>query len=399
MRRILVSCFLLAFGSSSFAGTAKQVSPQVSRETANSSALSRSELEESFAFEKYVPFQSFRYEYGFDDQTKGGEGHTLRIDMKSFEEMMSFSRSRQISRALLEVSRQKSINMQAYADSLSLVKAALRHRLIKLFDERGKQLSHATAKSSRLLGLTDSSPKDVVSALDRLYKTEREGESLKPWLEASNGRQRDLDALAKRLVTNVPVLLQKIEELDLQQEPMELKVERLEFELKELDRKVGWADDRKLLSHIELRRNFDDNENIFRINFNVPWLRFDRENQARERALHQVQKEELARNEQLVKSELEQMNMTLQSLAAQIASTKARLEQTLKLTKRIGRGNDIELERVLSDLVFDLERELLNLNLDFYEEYLKVLHERGLFASRPKADFLEPGWAEAASSP
>ncbi len=350
------------------------------------------DLENSFGFEGYIPFQAFRYQYGFDEETRE-EGHTLRIDIKSFNELKTFHPSRRISKKLLSLSEAEVLNQARYDAYMSIVQQLIYFRMVKLLNGREKDLNRSVEQSSKFLGLPKVNIKDLISELSRLHKVTAEGSALKAQARAFEKMElKEIDAAAEHLIQFVPRLGEGIGKLPQESEVLSLERKRLELDLERINREVSWGDDRKLLSHVDIRRNTDRDETSFRINFNIPFFRFDRENFAREKVLHRLKEQDYIRDHSKVKSELERKLYSVQALATQTQSTLDRFAKTKKMIQELRKVKDLELKQALSEFGFEIEREILVNTLKFYSEYLEYLLEAGLFARFNDVNFLNPSW-------
>lgn len=376
------------------------------------SSVSRPRLERSFAFEGLVPFQSFEYEYGFDEDESRNRFsgfnfdrdsfrkmglHTFTVNFKSFQEIDTFTHSRRISDELLKISELEDVNQKRFDAYMSLVQQIVYYRMIKLFGTREKNLNKSVEQSAELLGLPKVNVRDLVNELNRLHKVSSEGMAIKAQAKAFKDMNlKELDAVAQTLLDHMGPLGQRVGELPENLEALSIQRKQLELKLQTIDRQVSWADDRKFLSHFDFRHAADTNENSFRINFNIPWIRFDRENYAREKVLHRLDEQDAERESIKVKSELERKRYEVQGLAAQGENTRDRLLKAKTLVSKVRKVRDIELRQVLADFDFELERDVLVLALRFYTQYLEYLYEAGHFARHKDANFLDPKWIELA---
>jgi hypothetical protein len=244
-----------------------------------------------------------------------------------------------------------------------------------------------------VLGHPDADMKDLISEMAKLQRVDAEHLGVKAQ-SAELGRitDKDIEASAQSLIDNVAPLAKKIPELGDFENTLQAERKSLENRLKRIDNEIGWAEDRKFIDHIDLQRDSLERSDGFRVAFNVPFLRFDNENRARDKALLAADERRAEREKKEAGGILRRKRAELYSLAAQVESMRARLNKTRALARRTKGVNDIELKAVLGDFGFELERDVIIQAIKFYEAYLELLRDTGSFARFSGSDLLDPKW-------
>lgn len=350
-------------------------------------------LETSFGFEGYIPIQNFEYQYGWDEDAKE-DSHTLKINLKSFKEMSTFWESRKISQDLRKAGELEIANQNRFDVYMSIVQQALYYKMVVLFGAREKDLNKSVEQASQMLGLPKANAKDLINELQRLHKVTSEERGVKS--QAKKIQEIDakqFDALVESLIQNIGPISKNLSSKPLDAEPLSIQKKRLELSLDKINKEISWADDRKILRSLDIRQDLQKFDNSYRINFNIPWIRFDGENFARESVLHYVDEQDFQRDSLKAQGDLERKRIEVQGLGAQAESTKERLNKTREMLKKVRRIKDIEFRRLLNEMGFDLERDLLIFSLKFYTEYLEYLSAGGYLADGD-VNILDPKWME-----
>jgi hypothetical protein len=358
--------------------------------------------ERTWAASGYNPIQSFQYRYGRDYEdnlryyrvpfsNEGGEAHTLRINFKSFEEIAQNGASRELSRKLLDGERSETINQQQYDAYVDLTQQILSTRMVAVLAGREADLKKTVDQSGQSLGLPDASVKDLVGEMEKLQRVN--GDHTATAAGQTGNEQLSADEIERssmNLIDNVAALAKRIPELN--ETPLQTEHKRIELKLRRISKEIGWADDRKILDHIDIQRDTLEREDAVRFTFNVPFLRFDNENRARDKALLLADEHQAERESRELDSKLRRKRAEIFSVAAQVESMRARLQKTKRLTQKVKGMSDIELKSVLGDFGFELERDVLLQAIRFYNLYLELLRDTGSFARFADLDLLDPKW-------
>ncbi len=361
--------------------------------------------ERTWAISGVIPVQYFEYRlaHGTKDRDKkyydnpwnadGSESHQLRFHLKNWTEMAYFSESRGVSRELADLEKQEVVNQRQFDAYLDLVNQLLQAQMLKVLDAREGQLQKSVDRSGQILGLPKADLKDLVKELDRLQKVSAENDGIKA-RTAGELKIKEVEASAKALIDAVGLLAKKVGPLSENSQPLFVQHNRLEARLQRIDKEIKWAEDRKLIDHIDFQRDTINRDDSVRIAFNIPFLRFDNETRARDRALLAVKESEARRKAEEARNELKRKRALVYGLAAEVESLKSRLGRTREISAKVRGVRDVDLRSVLSDFGFELERDVLVQALKFYTSYLEYLRDIGAFARMPNLNLLDPQFAE-----
>ncbi len=362
------------------------------------------ESERTWAVSGYNPVQFFEYRYGreYEDNKRyyripfsneGGETHTVRIHIKSPQEILQYGASRELSRQLLESERSETSNQQQFDAYLDLTQEILNARMLGVLSARQNELKKSVENNGSVLGHPDADMKDLVAEMAKLQEVDSEQLGVKAQgVAIKELSAADVEATAQSLIDNVPSLAKKIPEIGDAAATLQTERRRVELKLKRIDNEIKWSEDRKIIDHIDLQRDSLERSDGFRIAFNVPFLRFDNETRAREKALLVASEREAEREAREINSQLRRKRAEVYSLAAQVESMRSRLIKTRLLARKTKGMTDIELKAVLGDFGFEIERDVLLQSLKFYEAYLEYLRDTGAFARFSGSDLLDPKW-------
>lgn len=353
-------------------------------------------------FESYMPIQSIEYGFIFTDNygiTKSSERQTekysLKFKIKSLTELTSFKESQKTSEKLLHLNQLDSENIRQFECYSKLVNQVFNTKIKNLLSERKLQVESSVNNKADLLGLNKTKTKDLLGDLILLQKLENNSISISNQAASYEKIEDQLaDKLVRQLLDGAKPLNEKLASYFDENQKNNFNIERkqLENQLSRIGKEVAWADDEKLISHIEVNHDPFQREDSYRIAFNVPGLRFDNENRSREKILLQVKETALVHEALAAKLDLQNRMIQLQTLLEQIENAKPKFAR-LKLIESQVKGNkDIELLTALSQFKFDLERELLENALAYYSLYLQILKELGVYGKQQDVDLLEPTW-------
>jgi len=369
-------------------------------------SVPRIESERTWAASGYNPIQYFEYRYGRSGEdnkryyrvpwaNEGGENHTLRVHIKSFTEIINSSASRQLSQDLLGAEQRESVNQRQFDAYLDVVQHNLQARMHKLLGGREADLQRSVETSGQMLGLPKVNVKDLVRELENLQRVDAELQGLKA-LRNTTASLSDGQAMevATALIEAVGTLAKKISDVNWSGEKLRIERKRLEARLSRIDKEISWAQDRKWIDHVDFQRDTLEREDTFRIGFNLPFLRFDNENRARDKALLAAKESALERDASELRIQLRRKQAEILSLAAQVESMKSRLHRTRGIADKVKNVRDVELRAVLGDFSFELERDLVLQAQKFYTAYLEFLRDQGAFAVYAGHNLLKPNWPE-----
>lgn len=360
------------------------------------------DLEQTAALSGVIPFQSFEYRYGRRDETDaayrvnmGGETHGIRIHIKSPAELLNSNASRRLSQQLVDAETRESLNQSQFDVYMDIVQDALQARLHKMLSAREGELQKNLKNSSQMMGLAKADVKELVKELDRLKRVDAEFESSKARRGSSFSKiEKEAVEAAGELIDSVGAVAKRLVEVEWQAEQLQIQRKRTELQLARIDKEISWSQDRKLLDSVDLRRNTFGNEESIRVTFNVPFLRFDNENRARDKAILASKQSSLEREASELSHDLRRKKVDLLGIAAQVESLKGRLARTKGIDSKIKDVRDHELRAVLADFNFELERDVVLESLKFYTAYLEFLRDQGAFAIYANQNLLKPGWPE-----
>lgn len=351
---------------------------------------------DSFAFESFVPVQSIEYRLGHSDTFESGESsdreqHRYTFNIKSFTELAKTPESRMLSRQLLRSERQEAVNQGRFDSYLALVNHLVSSRLTQVLETRRIQLQRIVDRYNHKLGQQKINAKDLLDDFRNLQKVEAEYSSAKEQL--SDGMPPASDIVVKTLIDNVGATQKQLLRLSKDLVTPALDRAQIELRLDRINREIKWADDTKIVDSVIYQRSSIENEEAVRISFNVPFLRFDRENRSREQAMLRVKERELEMSTKAMHEKLRRNLLTLNGLAAQISSVRARFTTTNTLLGRLKNVQDLDLRSQLIELNSQLERDILTLGQRYYTLYLEYLRDAGVFG-RMDVDFLDANWKD-----
>jgi hypothetical protein len=367
--------------------------------------LPKMDEERTWAVNGFIPLQNIEVMYGYGDVErdefytynpigrKYNDSIRFRFNIKSAKEMTTFFESRSVSRELVDLEKQEVLNQRQYDAYLEIVNQLLQARMLKMLGAREAQLQKSLTNGGQIMALTKADSKDLVRELERLQKVSAENEGLKAQ-DASLVGSMDVESSSRSLVDGVGRLAKKVASLTESLQPLSVKHNTLEVRLQRIDKEVSWANDRKIFDHFDFQRNNLDKEDAVRISFNIPFIRFDNESRARDRALLAIKEAEATRKSEALTAELRRARSALFGLAAQVESLKQRLVKAREIESKVRRVKDVELRSVLSDYSFELERDVLTQSLKFYSAYLEYLRDIGAFARMANRNLLDPEFKE-----
>jgi|GEM_PF-5990166 len=372
------------------------------------SVLPHFETERTWAASGYVPFSYFEYRVGSDSTDgplrkkfrfpyngDGHEVHTFRFHFKSFTEMSKFDDSRRLSAQLIESEKREITNQRQFNVYMEIVESSLQGRMQKLLEGRESELHKSVETSGQMMGLPKINVKDLVREMERLQKVDAEYEGIKAQnIPSASMNEKERNEASVVLIESVGALAKKMSEVQWNPEKLQIERQRLEARISRIDKEIAWSKDRKIIDHLDFQRNELENEESIRIGFNIPFLRFDNEDRARDKAILAVKESEIQRKESDLTADLRRQRMEVMSLAAQVESMKARLARTRGVSAKVKGVQDIELRAVLGDFSFELERDVILVSLKFYTKYLEYLRDQGGFAAFSQQNLLHPKWPE-----
>lgn len=352
----------------------------------------------------YNPIQFFEYRLGrdYDDNRRyyriphsdeGGQTHSVRIHIKSLQEIVHYGASKELSRRLLESERSEAVNQRQFDAYLDLTVQILNMRMLNVLDGRETELKKTVAHSGQAAGMLDADMKDLVTEMAKLQRVGSEQSGAKAQkVDDAKLTAAEIEEAAQNLIGNVAALAKRVPELADGNGALQTERRSLELKLKRIDREIGWAEDRKIVDHVDFSRDTLDRSDAFRISFNVPFLRFDNENRARDKALLVAAEHEAERGKSELSAKLLRKRAEVYSLAAQVESMRSRLTKTRSLNQKAKSMNDLEMKSVIGDFAFELERDILLQSIRFYNSYLELLRDTGSFARFASQDLLDPAW-------
>lgn len=386
---------LLIFSSFSASGAAPGLHELVKAQMASTPKVQRLDGLESYAFESFSPIQSteVRYSIGdtFEDERSGREQYNYRFNIKSFTEMALTPESRRLSRQLMVSSRLDAVAQSRFDSYLALVNHLISSRLHQVLETRRTQLQRMVDRYSQKLGQQKISPKDLLDDFRSLQKVEADSAAAKEQiLENMPVASEDV---VSALIDNVASTQKKLGQIST--DPAESIVDRnaIEMRLDRINREIQWANDSKILDRVEYVHRTMQREDSFRIAFNVPFLRFDRENRSREQVLQKVKERELEADNRAAAEKLKRTHVAINSLAAQIGSVRQRFQVTQTMLTRLRQVQDLDLRAQLIELNSQLERDILALSQRYYSLYFEYLRDTGVLG-RMDVDFLDAKWRE-----
>ena len=395
--------FLVLMTSSQ--GFAKTLHELVQKELKASKAPKEATFSPPSAIVGFVPIQSFEFRTGYDSLDEDYQGdsnidrkikdianlsQSLRMNMKSFKEMRKTQESLNLSRELIKSENAASLNESLFQTYQGVIEGVFNSRLASVLGDRQAQLAALIEKNSLTMGLTKVNTKFLVDHLEQQQKVEGH-------LGAVNSKGKsafnanEAENFSKTLLRNISALKKKLINLE---EPvaLELKTKTLENRLDRLDQEVSWANDEKLFSFLEIKKDQITHDTVYRLGFNIPWIRFDGITRAREVALMRAKDQAFERQKSELKNELRVKLADIQALGAQVEALADRLEKTRGIEERLKGVKDVELKTVMSDFSFETEFDVLLLAYEFYLNYLDYLKEMGTFAQAQNQDLLHADW-------
>ncbi len=353
----------------------------------------------------YVPIQSFEFRTGYDSLDEDYDANSnfnqtlrdlrnmtqaLRMNMKSFKEMSKTQESLDITRDLIKSENASTLNESLFQTYQGVVERIFNSRLVSVLGDRQELLSALIEKNSLTMGLTKVNTKFLVDHLEQQQKVEGHLGAVKA-REKNSFSPAESEALSRTLLTNISSLKKKLLILE---EPvaLELKTKNLENRLDRLHQEVNWANDEKVLSFFELKRDQVTNDTAFRLGLTIPWIRFDGITKARERAMMHVKERAFERQSSELKNELRIKLAELQAMGAQVEALASRLDKTRSIEQKLKGVKDVELKTVMSDFTFETELDVLLLAYEFYLNYLEYLKDMGTFAHAQNQDLLHADW-------
>jgi hypothetical protein len=425
--KIVLLAFLSIMTGATAADTLQDV---LAMRLKGASVLPSFDTERTSSFAGYMPISFFEYRYGRgsdnevsrnsenvlrrrsndmgwvrgDDDNKkyfrvpwsddGKEVHTVRVHFKSFTEIAKFEESRRFGEQLVETEKLEITNQRQFNVYMELIEQSLQIKMQKLLEGREDELHKSVENSGQLMGMPKVNVKDLVREMERLQKVDAEYEGVKAKRDVTQGlTEKQASEISQGLIDSVGALAKKMSEAEWRSEKLQIERRRLEIKLSRIDKEISWAKDRKILDHVDFQRDTLERQDAVRIGFNVPFLRFDNEDRARDKAVLAAKEGELHRKENELGSELRRQRLEVLSLAAQVESMKSRLSRAKSIGQKIKTVQDVELRAVLGDFGFELERDVVLVSLKFYMKYLEFMRDQGAFAAYPGQNLLDPRWA------
>jgi hypothetical protein len=354
------------------------------------------------SYEGFIPVQSIEYGFVFNDQYSGSksgnrqtEKYSLRFNIKSLKEISSYNESVKTSEKLALLGKTENENLRLYNCYLGLVRQIFMTKQSNLLADRNRDLEKSVNQKADMLGLSKMKSQDLLDDLILLQKLDSNLISSKAQIEAYGKVDDKLaEVAAKKLSDAIMNQYKKISTYINSNQKLTIVVERkqLEARLERINKEVGWADDEKLLSHIEVNHDPFQREDSYRVAFNIPWIRFDNENRNREKVLLFTKESSLARDVLNTESELKTKLVELETLAGQIESVKPKFDRLRLIEGQVKGIKDIAMLTSVSRFKNELELELLRNSVDFYNLYLELLRDTGTFAKFSNSDLLDPSW-------
>lgn len=385
MHKLLTLFFLVGSSQLTFAKTLDQLLSEQLREVKKSPST----FQETYAYQGYVPVESMELRYGYDELDSESETYALRFKLKSFKELSVTAESQKATKALVAAENRALRNQSIYQAYRDLVESIFYLRIQKLLKHRLQEVEATINKSTLGLGLSKINPKDLIDNLEIHANLESQIQpAFKNYVDVDIA---DVDSLVQQLMADTKSLAVKIVDLDNQQ-PVEIELQSIENQLEKINKQVDWADDEKLLSFFEVRKEPVQNETSYRFGINIPWIRFDGVNKARDRALMYAKDRALQRSAQEASYELGEDKTHLKVLASQIESFQQRIQKLSGLNRRLKKLKDNELQAEMSKFVFENEIGAIILGLEFYISYLDYMREKGAFSEREGVNLLSATW-------
>lgn len=357
---------------------------------------------DSFAIEPYVPFSHFQFQEGTKwshknrgtskEQFEKGTSFSYRLYLKSYEEMKYSAESRRLSTELMQIDRFESANLRRFDSYVTIVNHVLGTQMAQSYERRRKQLQVSVDKYAARMGLSKISTKDILGDFRNLQKLESEqaeANALAEPNELAKSLPPSDQKMVMALISSLPQLQKQLNELDLSASTSERR-EDLSIQLERIGREVKWGEDTKIVDRLEYNHEQVDDEDTVTLTFNVPFLRFDRENRSRERALLQVKEKEAARKKSANREELKRTLQELAGLSARVESIRSRLAMTSGLGSKLKDVRDLELKAELSEFTFEMEHQMYKQGHEYLIKYLEFLRDSGALAR--DIDFLSPKW-------
>ncbi|MCB0386987.1 MAG: hypothetical protein KDD43_16455, partial [Bdellovibrionales bacterium] len=151
-------------------------------------------------------------------------------------------------------------------------------------------------------------------------------------------------------------------------------------------------DDGKILSQVDFRYDSENQENSFRVGFNIPFARFDRSKRERENAMLRSKEVMGFAKQQEVRRESEERAARVQSLAEALRISQDKLGQIASVKQKLRKSNDAEVLMAVRQSLYEMNKEVAELALEFYVTYLNHLRDLGQFAANERVNFLDPAW-------
>jgi hypothetical protein len=365
------------------------------------------ELNSTSEYEKYIPIQSIQYSHRVvhhSETEKVTAGITqessLRLNLKSYQEIKSFSDSERLTTKGAKLSQLENLNQKNALVYEGFTFESLNWYLLKLFSSRKIEVESAIQQKGDLAGANLIKVKDLLDELVNLQKIETEKVSLLKTASSETSAVKSLnpeslDGIVQYLIASVKGLHAQLIGYVKIEIPISTKISQkgVEIQLERIKKETSWANDEKLFDHFEYQRDPYKNENSFKIGINVPWIRFDNQTRNQEKVLLKINEEAFGR-ERLNSSIVFQNKMKeLDVQVIHIDSAKPKFEK-LKILEGQFRGQkDIAMLTSLAQLKFEMEKELLSNTLNFYRIYFEVIKDFSGFAVLANKNLLDSHWA------
>lgn len=345
----------------------------------------------SYGLERLVPVQSIEYHYGAEEN-ESNRTHVFRLKMKSFREMTTASESHRLSQELKDLTQKSAVNQVAFEAHRQVVESILHSQLLHVISQRQKETDRLINRKLHLLSESRSSAKELLR--ESLGSQQLQGQlaivqgALVGKEEISSAKA---ESLTQTLVSRASRLANKIKRSALQSQ--ELRRQQLAARLEHIDKEVDWANDSKILSQVDFRYDSENRENSFRVGFNIPFARFDRSKKERESALLRSKEAIGQVKQQETKREVEERAARVQSLAEALRISQEKLAQIAAVKQRLRKSKDAEVLLAIRQSLYEMNKEVAELALEFYLTYLTHLRDLGEFSAKESVNFLDPSWA------
>lgn len=344
----------------------------------------------SYALERVVPVQSIEYHYGAEE-SESNKTHIFRLKIKSLKEMTSAPESHRLSQELNSLTQMAGVNQIGFVAHRQVVESIFHSQLLHVISQRQKETDRLINRKLHLLSESRTNAKELLR--ESLGSQQLQGQ-LAIVQGALVGKEQipsaKAESLTQILVSRASRLANKIKKAS--GESQELRRQELETRLERIDKEVDWADDGKILSQVDFRYDSENQENSFRVGFNIPFARFDRSKRERENAMLRSKEVMGFAKQQEVRRESEERAARVQSLAEALRISQDKLGQIASVKQKLRKSNDAEVLMAVRQSLYEMNKEVAELALEFYVTYLNHLRDLGQFAANERVNFLDPAW-------